>query len=123
MPGGRVTAKRRIPPGKAKAIARQRMRRLVDLAVEEVRMGNIERARRYVHLARRIGMKTNVSMPADFRYCKGCLSPIVPGLNATVRLRDEKVVIHCHDCNSIKRIPYVREKRGRKDGETGDQGA
>jgi ribonuclease P protein subunit RPR2 len=106
-----------------KAIAKDRMDRLAGLAMEEVRKGNIERARRYVYLARRIGMKANTPMPPGFRYCKRCLSPLLPGMNARVRLRNERVVIRCLDCNSIKRFPYVREKRGRNDGETGDQGA
>ncbi|MEN3052126.1 MAG: hypothetical protein ABC596_09995, partial [Candidatus Methanosuratincola petrocarbonis] len=71
----------------AKAIARERMEKLLDLAEKEALFGNLERGRKYVYLARRIGMRTNTSVPKGHLFCKTCHSPLVPGRNCSVRLR------------------------------------
>jgi len=93
-------------------IARERMERLLYLAEEEGRLGNLERGRRYVTLAKRIGMRTNTRMPRGFLYCRSCMSPLVPGKNCTVRLRSSRVTMTCQECGHIQRHPYLKEKRG-----------
>jgi ribonuclease P protein subunit RPR2 len=72
--------------------------------------GRDDRATRYVSLAKRISGKTKAKMPADFRYCKKCLIPLVPGINCTVRLSAEKIVTTCQSCGTLKRMPYLKEK-------------
>ena len=104
-------SRRRIGSGRAKDVARERIDILMRLAVSETKAGNKERARRYVFIARRIGMKTKVPMPADTRYCKHCGIPLVPGITSRVRLRDGRVTIRCLECAEFKRIPYIREQR------------
>ncbi len=103
--------KRRISSAKMREIAETRMGILFDLAVREASSGGRERSRRYVHIARRIGMRTRTQVPKNIRYCKSCLSPMVPGANCRVRLRNGRVCIHCLDCDNIKRMPYLKEKR------------
>ena len=81
------------------------------MASEAAKGGRADRARRYVELSRRIGMKTRTGIPKDFRYCEGCLIPLLPGVNCTVRLNRGRVSITCAECNAVKRLPYTREQR------------
>jgi ribonuclease P protein subunit RPR2 len=92
-------------------IARERMERLLLLAQDEGRVGNLERGRRYVTLARRIGMRTNTHMPKDFMFCRECMSPLIPGKNCIIRLRNNRVITTCQECGHIQRHPYLMEKR------------
>lgn len=104
-------SKRRIDPKRAKEIAEERMAILLNLSAEEARAGNNDRARRYVELARSIGMKTRTKMPEDIRYCKGCRMPLVPGIGCVVRLRNHKVTMTCTQCGASRRMPYIKEQR------------
>jgi len=106
------TARKRISQREARMIAQERMERLLRLAEEEGRAGNLERGRRYVTLARRIGMRTNTRMPRGFLYCRQCMSPLIPGKNCTVRLRNNRVTTTCEECGHVHRHPYLMEKRG-----------
>ena len=103
--------KRRISQKTLSEIGTYRISRLLDLAEEAVRSGRADRARRYVEIARRIGMKTRVKLPRDRRFCKECHVPMVPGVNCTVRLSGHKVVITCGECGAVRRIPYIKEQR------------
>ncbi|MBC7107811.1 MAG: ribonuclease P protein component 4 [Methanomassiliicoccales archaeon] len=98
----------------AHRIAKKRIEYLLALAESEALRDNFLRGKRYVELARRIGLRTNTSMPKGFMYCRKCLNPLIPGKNCHVRLRSNRVVIHCHNCGNIKRIPYLKEKRKAK---------
>lgn len=104
-------SKRRIDPGKAKDIARERMDRLMSMAVDEASAGNKDRARRYVLIARRIGMKTRTHVPLDIRYCKECGIPLVPGTTCRIRIGNHKVTMSCLECGSARRFPYIKEQR------------
>lgn len=102
----------------AKHIARKDLRKLgdervgilVNLSREAVKEGNNDRARRYVELARAICGKAQTEMPRDFRYCKKCLLPLIPGINCKVRLTGSKIVSEC-GCGTVWRMPYLKEKR------------
>lgn len=89
------------------------MSRLLALAEQEIRADNMDRGKRYVRLATRIGTRTNTPMPKNFLYCRRCLSPLVPGRNCRVRTRSNRVVVNCLECGAIRRTPFVREKRER----------
>lgn len=104
-------SKRRISSRQAADLGLQRIDRLTSMAVEAVKEGKSERARRYVDLARRIGMKTRTGIPKEFRYCQGCLIPLIAGTNCTVRLNNGKVSITCKECDVVKRLPYMREQK------------
>jgi ribonuclease P protein subunit RPR2 len=107
-----ATGRKRISTAAAKAIAKERMELLLSLAETEALKGNVERGRRYVSLARKIGMRTNTSMPAGTMYCKRCLSPLIPGRNCVVRLRSNRISVTCKECGYIRRRPFLKEKRG-----------
>lgn len=96
-------------------IALERIEILMNLAEETYRK-NPKYAQRYVDIARKIGMKTNVRIPKKWRLriCKHCKKFLVFGRNATVRLSRSKVVIKCLNCNRYSRIPYINEIKGKR---------
>lgn len=93
-------------------IALERMLVLFDLAEKEALQGHGPRARRYVDLARKIGMRYNVRVPAEYkrRFCKECGAYFVPGVNARVRVGRGRVVVTCTGCGAIQRVPYRAEQ-------------
>ena len=91
-------------------LGNERVRTLVNLSTEAVRAGRDDRARRYVELSLRICGKARVRMPEDFRYCKGCNLPLMPGVNCSTRLTNHKVVTTCA-CGETRRVPYLKEQR------------
>ncbi len=104
-------SRRRISSKRAAAIGLQRIERLMTLAADAVKEDKLERARRYVDLARRIGMKTRTGIPREFRYCHECLMPLIAGISCTVRLNNGKVSITCTECGAVRRLPYMKEQK------------
>ncbi|HDR46396.1 ribonuclease P protein component 4 [Methanofollis tationis] len=93
-------------------IAKERIERLFALA-EEVSGTDPTRSKRYVALARRIGMRQRVRIPADlrFRFCRRCSAYLVPGASARVRVQHGKVIVTCLVCGHQKRYPVVKKHR------------
>lgn len=97
-------------------IASERIQILFEEASRAVKEGKGPRAKRYVALAQRIGMRYNVSIPARHRrwVCNACGAFLVPGRNASTRLRPQRFVIHCGECGAVKRVGRGgRSARGR----------
>ncbi len=95
-----------------KDIAAERIQLLLDRAVS-VFGKDEELARRYVSLARRIGMRMGVRIPSERKrfLCKECSSPLIPGRNCRVRIRargSTTVIITCLSCGTLKRYPASR---------------
>jgi ribonuclease P protein subunit RPR2 len=90
-------------------IARERIQILFTLAEKEFRK-HPERARRYVELARKIGLRYNVRLPKELKrkFCKNCYSLLIPGISSKIKLDSKKkaVSIICLKCNRIYRYPY-----------------
>ena len=103
-------SKKRISKNAVASIGTERISILTELSKNALADGRSDLAKRYVYLARAIGRKTRTKMPEDFRYCKKCLMPLVPGVSCTVRLTTGKVVTTCHSCGGLKRMPYRKEK-------------
>jgi len=106
--------------GGVKEIARERIEILLSHAKKTFPTDQAL-ARRYVELARRIGMKAGVRLTAEQKLliCKGCGSLLVPGVNCRVRTRTEQgttVLITCLECGRKKRYPTVRERLSKKSG-------
>lgn len=87
------------------AVAHERMELLVGEAENAVRAGRGDRARRYVELAQKIGMRHNVPLDRAWKrwVCAGCGTYLVPGLNASLRVRPRRKVVTCKDCGAVKR--------------------
>jgi len=100
--------------GGTKEIARERIDLLLTQAKAVFRTDR-SLAKRYVELARKIGMKAGVRLTKEQKtsICKGCGGLLVPGVNCRVRTRSEygtTVLITCLDCGAKKRYPTVRER-------------
>jgi ribonuclease P protein subunit RPR2 len=89
-------------------LVRNRIKILFRLAEEEARQPDRGRADRYVELARKLGMRYNVRIPRHLkrRICRKCHAYLVPGRNATVRVRRGRIIVHCHECGRILRYPF-----------------
>lgn len=85
-------------------IARERISILFDEA-EKMAKEDKALARRYVQLARKIGMRYNVRLPRELKrkYCKYCKNLL---LDSQHRLKKGILVIKCKSCGRIIRYPY-----------------
>ena len=91
----------------ARNIAEERIEYLFRIAQDSF-SEDPERSKRYVSLARKIGMRHRVSIPAGLKrsFCKKCGSFLVPGKNSRIRLKDGCIIISCLECGGIKRYPF-----------------
>jgi len=90
-----------------KTIAKSRIEELFKLAEEEALKGRIDRADRYVELARKISMKYQVRIPKRYKlfFCKKCYHFLLPEVTCRVRINRGKLVIYCYNCKNYRRIP------------------
>jgi ribonuclease P protein subunit RPR2 len=90
-------------------IAKERIQILFDLAEKEFKK-HPERSKRYVELARKIGLRYNIRFPKELKrkFCKNCNSLLIPGYSSQVRIKSEKKVLEvkCLNCKKIYRYPY-----------------
>ena len=95
---------------KRKRIARRRINHLFEMAEKMALEGRLELATRYVDIARRMGMKYLVRIPWQYkrRFCKECHSYLLPGENCTVRIKKKTLIISCHVCGHVTRVPFAR---------------
>lgn len=100
-----------MPRWKHKKIAKDRIHKLFEEASKAALQDDIDLADRYVTLARKIGMKYNISIPSEYRrrICKTCYSYLFPGKTCYVRIDKGKLVTKCLKCKTINR--YVISKK------------
>ncbi len=91
-----------------KKLAEKRIDKLFNEAEKAVLQGELELADRYVKLARRTGMKNNVTLKSwqRRRVCKRCYSYLYPGVTCRVRLKKGHLVTLCNNCKYINRFGY-----------------
>jgi len=87
--------------------AQERIQDLFSLAETEVRRSPDNLSRRYVLLARRIGMRYNVRLLREYRdvYCRGCSTFWVEGRSVRTRLRSGRRTQTCLQCGRVRRVP------------------
>ncbi|WP_407355365.1 ribonuclease P protein component 4 [Methanolobus sp. WCC5] len=92
-------------------IAQERIGYLFELAKNELSQ-DPARSERYVALARKIGMRHRVSIPAELKrnLCKKCGCLLVPGNNSRIRLKDGRITVTCLRCSEVKRYPFRPSK-------------
>jgi len=103
-----------IKPDWQQQIAKERIHILFNLAEKEFRK-HPERARRYVELARKMGLRYNVRLKElKRRFCRSCNSLLIPGLSSEIKMdsKNNVKIIICKKCNSIYRYPYKGIKNG-----------
>ncbi len=98
-------------------IAEERIGILFNLAKKEFDT-HPDRSRRYVQLARKIGMRYNVRLAHDVKrsFCKECGTLLVPGKTSIVRTnaRERALRIKCLNCGHYYRYP-ISLKRAKAD--------
>ncbi len=90
-----------------KRIALQRVHRLFELAEAAALEHKLDRADRYVYLARRLCMRYVVPMPVEYkrRFCKHCYRYMLPGVTCRVRISRNRYITQCLHCNQYMRLP------------------
>ena len=89
-------------------IAKERIEILFNLAKKEFKK-HPDRSRRYVGLARKIGLRYNVRLSKEMKkeFCKNCNTLLVLG-KTSKKTEDRKnriTIIKCLNCNNIYRHP------------------
>ena len=101
---------RSLPPEKVK-IAKERINILFNLAEKEFKK-HPERSRRYVELARKMGMRCNIRLTKGQKrkFCKKCNQILIPKKTAEIKIGPNKklVEIKCLVCGSVYRHPYAK---------------
>ncbi|MEM5879198.1 MAG: ribonuclease P protein component 4 [Candidatus Aenigmatarchaeota archaeon] len=85
-------------------IARERIQILFNLAEKELKQ-HPERSKRYIELARKIGLRYNIRLPKELKrkFCKNCNTLLKPGLTCSIRIQNKMIIIKCWNCNKIYR--------------------
>ncbi len=93
---------------KQEDLALQRIERLFEFADTAARKGQEQRSRRYLELARTIGMRYRVRIPRQLkaRICRRCHALLIPGRTARIRLRGDYLSTTCLSCGEQMRRPY-----------------
>ncbi len=101
-----------------RSIARERIGILLSLAKKHARE-EMQLSRKYVELAKRIGMRYNVPLGKEAKraFCRNCLSYLIPGANCKIRTSRKKQAVSatCLACGHITYFAYIKEKRRRKE--------
>ncbi len=92
-------------------IAEKRIKKLFTLAEEELRKRNLNRTKRYIGLARKIGMKCQYTLPKELKrkFCKKCNMLLIPGISCEAKLNKKTIDIKCFNCNNIRRYSYGKK--------------
>ena len=96
----------------AKKIAKERIKKLFDMAEKKAKEDNWSLSKRYISLAKKIAMKHQLSISKYKRYfCKKCNSYFTSKTCRTrTKRKDMRVIKTCLVCGNIQRYPYVKEK-------------
>ncbi len=84
----------------------------IDVLFEEAQKAalddRLDLSDRYVRLARKIGMRYNVTVPSEYRrrYCKKCYSYLYPDKTCRVRVKNGMLVSRCNNCGTINRFKF-----------------
>lgn len=105
-----MTNDRRSKPHYQTQIAKERIEILFGEADKRAKHGEYDLQRRYVRLAKKIGMRYNVKIPQNFRrkYCGYCFTFLFPG--SRMRLEKGIATIKCFSCGRKIRYPYKVKK-------------
>jgi len=97
--------RRHLSKGDSKAIAKDRIDRLFQLAQAEAVAGKMDRSKRYVGLALRMGERHKVRSGHKRTYCPSCHSYFIPSRNMRARVGKGRVSITCLACGHVTRYP------------------
>lgn len=96
------------------SLASERIQILFGIAEEKASKGRTDLADRYVELSKKIGMKSQETIPNNLqkKYCSNCGSFLIPGKNVRIRINSEKksVTYSCQECGEIERYSIEESK-------------
>jgi len=102
----------------ARIIAEERIQYLFRQAYDAAKAGENEHSKRYVKLAKAIGMKSQLPIPKMLKrkFCKRCYSFFIPGKTVRVRIQKKNgyVVYTCLSCSNVQRYPFSKERKALK---------
>lgn len=89
-------------------IAKKRIDILFRQAKRAAIKDRLDRADRYVELARKIAMRHNISIKSKWkrRICKECYSYLFPDKTAKTRISKGRLITKCLNCMTINRYDY-----------------
>jgi len=90
-------------------IARERIEILLKQAEENFKKYP-DRSRRYVELARKIGLRYNIRFTKELkrRFCKNCNNLLIPGISCSIRLEKGFLIIKCSKCDILYKYPIKK---------------
>lgn len=96
----------RKKPAWQQRIARERISILFNLAEKEFDL-HPERSKRYIELARKIGLRYNIRFPKELKrkFCKNCNTLLIPGKSSSLRISKKTLIVKCLKCNKIYKYP------------------
>ena|SRR3989338_9357194 len=85
---------------KIRILALERIKELFEAASK-----NKDLAKRYVTLARKISMKSNLRLPSNLKrkFCRNCNS-FFNSKNSRIRTREGKLIYYCLECKKFTRM-------------------
>jgi ribonuclease P protein subunit RPR2 len=94
-------------------IAKERINILLGLADKEFPK-HPKRSKRYIELARKIGMRYNVRLTKQQKrkFCKNCNTLLKSGITSEQRTQKGAILIKCLKCNKIYRYPFKKARKG-----------
>ncbi|MBI5332389.1 MAG: ribonuclease P [Candidatus Aenigmarchaeota archaeon] len=95
----------RQKPADQVKIAKERIAMLFNHAEQSAKKGRIEYANRYIHLARKIGMRYNVRLPSNYRrrFCRQCKKYLCNGVSSEETQEKGFLKIKCLNCSRVMR--------------------
>ncbi len=100
---------------KYRDLIKQRMNIIYKIAIDSVKKGEQEYARKLGNYIREMGKRTRIRPPKPLKrsLCKNCNIPLIPGITATVRVRSQSrkhryIVVRCSACGYIHRYVYKK---------------
>ncbi len=89
-------------------IAKKRIDILMKEAEKAALEDELKRADRYVRLARKIGMRHNLSLDSKYKrkICTKCYSYLFPSKSCKVRVKRGTIITRCSRCGTINRYRY-----------------
>ncbi len=101
--------------GLRKKVASERIKELLKLS--EINKNDEILSRNSIKTAVAISRRHKIRIPYRFKrkYCKKCFIFFIPNETVRIRIGKGKITFTCLKCGNIKRIPYIKEKKIKKE--------
>ncbi len=96
----------KLPKKELKKIGLERIEKLLEMSKQNIEKNN-DLSNRYVKLAWDIKTRYNITLPKKLKlkFCRKCKTNLIPGKNCRVRIKNQRVIVSCLNCNYERRYP------------------